>query len=654
MKPSVRNISTQGDLSGRKITMTIDNNSMSQIMGFMADLYSDPAAAVIREYTTNAIDSHIRAGQARPVELSTPSALSPVFVVEDFGVGLSEDDIEHIYSQFGNSTKRDSNLEAGTFGLGSKSGMTYTDQFTLQARKDGREILVLIARDIDGTGSMNIISNTETDKPNGVRIEIPVNTDHSVFRNKAYEFAKYVAPGLILVDGKEPERDYIKIDDRLAILISDNYLSRKEDKLVMGHVAYPIGHSYAYSTHNFAAVYFAEVGDVDIPPSREQLMYTPKTEKFLEEQGNDLIVRVYNWFVEQVAQAKDKREAFLTATRFWNATATRNATFLYEDEEIPKSIKIKTGSIGPQFRASWTELNVRNRQDIEHKWTAITGFTNSRFTKTQAKKIAEFFEIKGQDTPTTFVLDKDLPFAEYLDYGSVYDWEDIKKATQKPRQPRPKNVTRPVASVKLWEGLSGEDGEQKEGYFEPNAKTVYYASKSWINNKGGDLVRTVIEDGTQFFYVARSEQQRFLKQTPHAEHIKVGLRKFVQEYLENLTVDDLMFYKHNHSYMGRRLDLDPEMIDDPDLKAVILHNAPSQQSWRYNRARHAWRVIGSPSDLVFPKFLQSQDTTLKDRYPILASTAFVTWDYNDISKARQHMYDYANRIYSDLREKHAV
>ena len=74
----------------------------------MIDLYSDPELAVIREYSTNAFDAHIEAGVTRPIEITTPTHLCPFFKVRDYGFGLDVEDIREIYSQYGASTKRES------------------------------------------------------------------------------------------------------------------------------------------------------------------------------------------------------------------------------------------------------------------------------------------------------------------------------------------------------------------------------------------------------------------------------------------------------------------------------------------------------------------------------------------------------------------
>ena len=114
-------------VEGESIRMRIDEDATEHIIALLTDLYSDPEAAIIREVSTNALDSHIAARQTKPVLVSTPTALSPIFRVQDFGLGLDADDFRNIYSLYGRSTKTDTNEQVGSLGLGCKSPLTYTN-----------------------------------------------------------------------------------------------------------------------------------------------------------------------------------------------------------------------------------------------------------------------------------------------------------------------------------------------------------------------------------------------------------------------------------------------------------------------------------------------------------------------------------------------
>src|SRR5687767_10437021 len=118
MQTPASDIIQSGDLGGQKVAMGFDPNSLAHLMSVLTDLYSDPVGAIVREYSTNALDSHVEAaayvsalqvldthnelkhfdpryleGGMPPIEVSIPSTFSPFFKVVDHGIGLSVDDI---------------------------------------------------------------------------------------------------------------------------------------------------------------------------------------------------------------------------------------------------------------------------------------------------------------------------------------------------------------------------------------------------------------------------------------------------------------------------------------------------------------------------------------------------------------------------------
>lgn len=118
-KQTTIEILSEGE-SDERITMSLDLDSIQHIMQILSkNLYSDAIGSTIRETASNALDSHRRAGIDDPIIVCLkPSPTGQYeFTVEDFGIGLDDDDVRSIISKYGKSTKRDSALELGMFGL---------------------------------------------------------------------------------------------------------------------------------------------------------------------------------------------------------------------------------------------------------------------------------------------------------------------------------------------------------------------------------------------------------------------------------------------------------------------------------------------------------------------------------------------------------
>jgi hypothetical protein len=290
----------------------------AHIQSLLTFLYRDAGLAVLREYTANAWDSHVRAGTSAPVEVHLPTEWDPVLTVADRGVGLDEQEIVQVYAPYGLSTKRDSDDEIGAYGIGAKAAFTIASQFTVAGVKDGKKVTALFALNESGTATVEIIGRDATDAPDGVTVAVPVR-DVPGMRRAAETLFAFWPRGTILVDGEQPE--YLP-DSMLAVtdrLFADRHgeqvhyhyaHSVREDSptgvtIVMGGVPYranvamlsavvrrvPSEHravrqlaaELAAKTTQVRLVYLADIGEVDITPSREDLRDTPRTLDALEE-----------------------------------------------------------------------------------------------------------------------------------------------------------------------------------------------------------------------------------------------------------------------------------------------------------------------------------------------------------------------------------
>lgn len=111
---------SEGESIQESIGMSIDLDASQFLMQMLSkNFYSDNIGSTIREVCSNALDSHRKSGTDKPIVvfLGRNNEGGCEFSVEDFGVGLDDEDVRNIISKYGASTKRDSNLELGMYGL---------------------------------------------------------------------------------------------------------------------------------------------------------------------------------------------------------------------------------------------------------------------------------------------------------------------------------------------------------------------------------------------------------------------------------------------------------------------------------------------------------------------------------------------------------
>jgi hypothetical protein len=426
-------IEVTSTIDGQKVEMGIDQNAMAHIMSILTDLYSDPQLAVIREYATNALDAHIEAGNSMPIEVTTPTQLSPFLTIRDYGVGLDAGDIERIYSKYGASTKRETNDQVGMLGLGCKSALTYASQFTLTGVKDGVRCQVAISRDASGAGSMTVVDESPTDAPNGVEISVPVR-DANAFEQKAKRFFRFWEDGTVLLNDEEPPKlDALKLSDNILIRPVDRYNGDAEDMIVMGNVPYPvkrrISDDLAY-THSIVA--FVDIGDVDFTPSREELHYTDATNDTIRRTREEFETAAQGAIQRKVDECQTRPEA-LAALHEWREILPRAAsqqTYTFKGEVIPTEWKPQQGkAIEVPARSSVESRHVYLHYGVQAEaWKKITwvgGFpSDSKWTAPRARKLRKYAEENGIDS-SKFVLCEDLPDTPWIDKSTFIHWEKV-------------------------------------------------------------------------------------------------------------------------------------------------------------------------------------------------------------------------------------
>lgn len=258
------------------------------------NLYRDKPLAICRELICNAIDSHTAAGKADvPVEVTVPSSLNPNLIVEDFGLGLSREEVKQIYTTYFESTKADSNELVGGLGLGSKSPFAYTQSFSVIARKDGIENTFVAFIGANGMPQITCLNTTTTDKCNGVRVEVPVaRGDADTFRTALQKLQWFEVMPTVHGWG-EPIMKQNPAYDKLqkngfAFVATNDYVNLVY--AVMGNVAYPVDpyqvanlrkelHTLSeYSVNSKLFIRF-DIGELDITPGREDLSYDINTQQ---------------------------------------------------------------------------------------------------------------------------------------------------------------------------------------------------------------------------------------------------------------------------------------------------------------------------------------------------------------------------------------
>jgi hypothetical protein len=391
------------------LALSISEDGIEHLMGTLTNLYSRPVEAVFREYVSNGLDSHLKAKQKKPVEVTISDSgfktidgelkrYTGYLKIRDHGVGMTKDDIVNVYSRYASSTKRDSNEQIGAFGLGAKSALAISERFDVSSVKDGVKIDFFIKMNNRGVGVVHFVSEEKTKEENGVTVWVPLG------ENKHYkdmmdivqkgQFFKTWKRGTVLFNGTEPDvKDSVYNTDKfLPIFLGEHELAwinfvkpdstrsynySRLPSLSISGIMYNVDAAAARGTNaglnklvesssgkfiqrlkenDISVVLNLPIGSVDLTPSREEIMLTPKTLATLQA-NYDILAKEIPFTFSSHLNSLDRETAWnfyahnLVAfgvedktrnPRYnWNPTFDKTFNIKYKGQPIPNIISVE-------------------------------------------------------------------------------------------------------------------------------------------------------------------------------------------------------------------------------------------------------------------------------------------------------------------------
>lgn len=302
-----------GSLESHRVSIAANGKAFSTLV---KGIYENKIRAFVREISTNALDSHIEAGiPDEPFHVSFPDILDPYFRVRDYGVSMDHDTVFNVFGTLFESTKDDSNDVVGAFGLGSKSPLAYADSFNVTAYLDGDMRLYLVSIDETGAPNISLVSQTETDKPNGIEVAVPIR--EADFNRVADEGRSVLSAFDVIptcnIDLEKTKRLFSLSDGSAYITVGGSRLYVRQ-----GCVMYPVNDWDITSKvsnaikYNYSLVLDVPIGTVGVTTSREALELDEKTRAYLIEKVGVAIQSIGTELNETIASMPN----FLEATRY--------------------------------------------------------------------------------------------------------------------------------------------------------------------------------------------------------------------------------------------------------------------------------------------------------------------------------------------------
>ena len=613
------------------VRLGLDLSAAAHIIGVLTDLYSDPIAAVVREYSTNALDSHIEAGNSAPIEISLPTVANPFFKVRDFGLGLSIDGIRDTYALYGRSTKRDSDDVNGMLGLGCKSALTYATSFNIMSVHDGVKVLATVVKDLDGVGVIKILDTVMSPDPNGVEISVPVKSyDILKFAEKAQGLYYLWKKGTVTVNGGAPDSIW---DDPALIWLDDSIAVKMGTGYGLNHVI--VQHNVGYPTNiegllpKIQVTAFVPIGSINFTPSREALHHTPRTKETLVTLKDYINTNLMRVLTERVENAPTKWEQAKVASG-WAAMLRQSFKGIDLNIRCPAGYPIflgrTTGGYGRQ--AEYTK-----ESNISVQWFAddakvlvVTGYNLRTMTQLAKLRLRDYRSSKGYKTAV--LLPANCENMQILQgRPNVVSWESIIAVTEHVRVERT-SEKRDETVYTCYQGNTNLGALTLKEIAALNLP-VTYSILSRASGVFPEVVTVVIA------YISRS---RILKRFPDAKEAWQYQRDCIKERKETLTTDDLLYLAaHKDNFLRYLQGLPVDQIEDP----LLRYGLQAQSGKQSLTLQEYLRVGGDLASVSTPDTY----SVLVNRYPLLRRIS------SPVGQEKLDVVMYANAKFASIQEK---
>lgn len=289
-----------GDTFGKVTESKINASKLQKLYGMLSGLYKNIYASILREYVSNAVDSHreIKSEEPVVVKLNWDRQLnSGNITIIDKGTGMSPEVMETIYFNYLDSTKENSNDVHGAFGIGSKSALAYHHTFFINTIVNGIEYKYMFSKQANGIPAGELLSESSTTESNGTTIIIPVKTreDLRLFYDNAKKQFLYFNNVYVECDEFYYNNDYkVFENDLLFYNTSNSYIT--ELHITLGNACYQLNYNeLGISRIDIPIAVKFDIGELMPTPSREDIIYSKHSIEVI----NNKIKKALTWIEDE-------------------------------------------------------------------------------------------------------------------------------------------------------------------------------------------------------------------------------------------------------------------------------------------------------------------------------------------------------------------
>lgn len=394
----------------------ISEKNLPYIFSILSRFYSRPHESVIREITSNCFDAHIKAKKYdEPVFLKLyMDETSQLFIdFMDNGTGMTEEIMDNIYMEYGESDKRESDEFIGAFGLGSKSPFSVSQYFYVITRVDGTEFTYLLNTTPKGP-EYDCIGTKPTDKVNGTTIRVPIKPNELGKWKEAINTQLRYFTNVFFVNFEGITNEY-KIREFRTFQIREDYFASNATRnlhLVLGKVTYPIRfEELGLETISFNAALRFQIGELEVIENREELRLSDRTVKAIKAKIEDFKKEITEIVSADINTVYSDIKGYLRASNLLN----------------DKQIIVR--NLLPEKNINLSLLNLKCRELIDLKISLQLNGETIRLHEPKLLSKNEYFNLlykRNYGRLTTVISKQDRRDFKALESGYIYSEKSIR------------------------------------------------------------------------------------------------------------------------------------------------------------------------------------------------------------------------------------
>lgn len=652
-------------------------------------IYADKVRAPMREIATNARDAMFEAGKGdQPFDIQLPSHLRPVLAVRDYGKSLTHEQVMGIYSTMFSSTKRATNDAVGMIGLGSKSPFANTNSFNVRAFLGGTVRLYNCFIGSDDVPQVALITEAETDEPDGVEVSWTVKRhDIDTFRSAAPTvlFGFHPKPNIL--------NETFVWDKPVAQFEGEGWWLYDADKVPFegamarqGCVLYPLNFQSAgmeaYPLANYSLVVDFPIGQLSVTTSRDALGYDNRTKENIRER----MAKAYDDMTTMVQAEVDAHDTLLDACAWLEDVVSHNYPKRDLYVMLMHSMKwqghqLRSGFALPMmatdcrsavFNPELMELGVV-RQSVAHR--CCPG--NYGLRASQLKKAVVLVEFEGckkapsrvrrflaEMTERVHVIwvkaKNEAAFEAIHEQFGLVNWTDLSdiEPLEAPERGRnPKQTLHYVQPIRSWGKRRFADNNNGRDIPDPDEGDILYVEQDgtcfrdqnggWGQSLAGIHDRTLqaikagmLSPGTRVYFVPTKKIE--LVGLLGMKELHEVIREAV---IERLKATDLTYYEGNPfaTYLttAKTLKKLPNLPTDLSdwCDRIVEHTAPGATSEVSSELNFLFKIYAKQEltdALAGTTNKETNAADIKAKYPLVFFVLDNTSYYNDNTKHLSH------------------